>query len=660
MNSSILTVAVAPRVLTAALWTAGAVASAAVWAGDDAVLAALAVAKNPDSTTLAQARQDLAGSVLAHYPDYIELASQLDTLPPSSIIGFAQRNPGSALTEKLAADYAEAQAALGQYDNVRQVARYITNPDLAEQCALVQAQVAGGDALGLTALKDRVFLNTEKIPDSCGLVESQLLKSTLTTPADRLLRLLVLLRTRQPIAASETAQALGLDLSPEALAAAGRNPDAQMTAPVTRREDQLLFLYALGMLAERSPGEAQTWLQQKSASLPQDIQQYGWRMLALSTMGRAIVSNGFDGRTTGWFDRSNGLAFSDEEAVAYARAAIRDGAWTSLLRALDAMRPEVQQQREWQYWFARASEQVKGAEGRVVAQRFYQSLAADQDYYGLLARDRLGVRTTSAGTRDRSSPADQERLAQDLNFQRAFVLRNVGASASWATREWNWAVRQAAARQDEGVILAAAEQADRMSWHDRAIFATEKLSRLQNAAIRYPMPYRDQVINSSTQVGLDPAWAYGLMRQESRFVISARSSVGAGGLMQIMPDTAKWIARKLGESYSPDRANEMSTNIRYGTFYLQHILGQLDDLPVLATAGYNAGPRRAERWRPDGVTLPADQYTESIPFTETRDYVKQVMTNAVHYGVLITGQPQSIGQRMTPITPKGSGGIEGP
>jgi soluble lytic murein transglycosylase len=150
-------------------------------------------------------------------------------------------------------------------------------------------------------------------------------------------------------------------------------------------------------------------------------------------------------------------------------------------------------------------------------------------------------------------------------------------------------------------------------------------------------------------VGIDPAWVYGLIRQESRFVLAARSHVGAGGLMQIMPDTAKWIARQLGESYTGAALSSMQTNIRYGTFYLSHIHGQLSNQPVLATAGYNAGPNRAKRWQPTDMPLEADQYTESIPLLETRDYVKHVMTNATYYGLLLGRSNQTLAQRMGKI-----------
>ncbi len=163
------------------------------------------------------------------------------------------------------------------------------------------------------------------------------------------------------------------------------------------------------------------------------------------------------------------------------------------------------------------------------------------------------------------------------------------------------------------------------------------------------MPHQVTVVNHSQNAGIDPAWAYGLMRQESRFVTSARSHVGAGGLMQIMPDTAKLVARQMGETYNPAALTDMNTNIRYGTFYLSMIQNQLSGNAVLATAGYNAGPNRARRWQPDTQTIAADQYTESIPLTETRDYVKHVMTNASHYGVLLGQGAQSLQQRMRAI-----------
>jgi len=128
------------------------------------------------------------------------------------------------------------------------------------------------------------------------------------------------------------------------------------------------------------------------------------------------------------------------------------------------------------------------------------------------------------------------------------------------------------------------------------------------------------------------------MRQESRFINVARSSVGASGLMQIMPATARWIAQRLGiKGFDPQHMQDPGKNIRFGAYYLKHVQTSLDGSPVLATAAYNAGPSRAQRWR-DTAPMESAVYIESIPFAETRDYVKKVMSNAMYYAARF-GQP---------------------
>lgn len=631
-----------------------------VWAADEDVLSAQQAAARRDLNGLALAQQRLDGSVLQMYPDYWRLNLDLANLQPRTILEFAQRFPQAALTEKLAADYAEIKAKQGQFEAVRQVASLVQNPDLSERCALTAAQVAGGDTLALTALRDLVWLKTDKLPDTCQTVNQQLQSSQLLTAAQKQQRLWTLLRVGQVSAAIDAAAASGVAFSNEQLAATAANAEAQLSVPVQNSTDQALFVYALARVAERSPELAAQNLSRLADSLPTDLRRYAYRVLAMSSTGRWVVNNGFDSRTVGWFDQSMGYGWSDEEAELYARHAVRHGAWESVLRALDSMTFDTQQKREWQYWFARASEQRDDPKNKQIANYFYQALASETDYYGLLARDRLGVVTNSLPKNDTPSEQDRNRMENNVHFQRAFALRAVNADAALASREWNWAVYQANVLQDEGMILAAAERADRIEWYDRAIYASERTSTVFNPSIRFPLPYREQVLSYSQQVGLDAAWAYGLMRQESRFIINARSHVGAGGLMQIMPDTGRWIARRLGDTYSQAKLNEMNTNIRYGTFYLSHVLQQLSSSPVLATAGYNAGPTRAKRWQPLNAPLSADQYTESIPFLETRDYVKNVMTNAVHYALILNQGQQSIGARMGVIPTQTRAAIEGP
>ncbi len=642
----------ARRVFPVSLWLIAVSCTHVAQAGDEQVLAALQAAQRNDITALDQYTTSMSdsGSVLSNYPEYLKYNASLAAQPVQSIVGYAQRYPQSALTEKLLADYAELQATNGRYELVRQVAPYVVNADLSEQCALAQAQTAAGNELPLVDLREKVWLETGTLPSLCQTINHQLLRSELTTAAERQQRLWTLLRVGNTSAALDVANALQISLDPVVLAAVAKNPDAALLSPVVSSPaEQALYLYALARVAERSTEAAAAHLSQEQRNIPAQAKLYAYRILAMSSTGQRAAIQGFNSNTVRWFDQSAAYPFSDAEAELYARHAVRDGAWDSVLRALDRMSFTTQKKPEWQYWFARAIEFRNNADSRNIASQFYRALATETDYYGLLARDRLGIKTSSLPPMYQPNAQDQQHLAQNVHFQRAFALRNLNASSVWSNREWNWAVRDAISKKDDGMLLAAAQKATQLGWYDRAIYAAERTSTKFNDQWRYPMPYQDLVVSYSQKVGLDPAWTYGLIRQESRFASVARSNVGASGLMQIMPDTARWVANRLGEPYQSSSLTDMNTNVRYGTFYLSHIFQQLDSHPVLASAGYNAGPNRARRWQPAASPIEADQYTESIPFLETRDYVKHLMTNAVHYSLLLKQGEQTLSQRMRPV-----------
>ncbi|MBC7752072.1 MAG: lytic transglycosylase domain-containing protein, partial [Candidatus Saccharibacteria bacterium] len=548
----------------------------------------------------------------------------------------------------------------GEFAAIKPLVSRLSNPDANETCAVALTNAANGDVLALSALRADVWLKTGKISDLCAAVADQLLISPLMTDDDRVQRLKTLLRAGQVGRALAVARRLNLPLDSSKLSSIATSPSLYLAdAQTTNLQDQMYYIYALARLTADNPDAANDQLNRDKDRLPAATLLYGYRILAMN-YATNITKYGFDQRVVTWFDRSLGTAFSDEEADAYARTAIRFGQWNSLLRALDAMSIEKQNERIWRYWFARASEQREDAQAKQVVKTFYTALAADDDYYGLLARDRLGIAFNQLAPTYIPSPADYQRMKNDVNFQRAFALRNINADAEFSNREWNWAVRQAYLKHDDGMILAAAEQANQMNWYDRAIYAAERTVNLHNEKLRYLTPFRDLTERYSLQVGLDPAWVYGLIRQESRFVIKAKSNVGAGGLMQVMPTTARWVAARMGEPFLQSQLSDMETNIRYGTFYLNHIYAQLSNQAVLATAGYNAGPLRAKRWQPTNAPLAADQYAETIPFLETRDYVKQVMTNAVHYGLIFNQGSQSLNKRMGTIPVPTSQDIVGP
>ncbi len=631
-----------------------------VQAADGDFQAAQRAAQSGNLGALDMYRQQMSDSVLAPYPEYWQLNKDIVLQTPEAIRDFADRYPGAAISEKLLGDYIEAKARAGDYAAIRQVASRLTNPDSDESCAVAQATAAGGDALTLSALRDDVWLKTGKISELCSTIADQLLSSPLISDDDRTQRLRTMLRAGLVTRALPVASRLNIPLDSTKLSNIATSPSIYLAdAPLATLQDQMYYFYALGQLATTNPDAVNDQLNRDQSRLPPATLQYGYRILAMA-YATNITKFGFDQRVVSWFDRSLGMPFSDDEAEAYARTAIRFSQWNSLLRALDVMGIEKQNERIWRYWFARATEQRGDGQAKQVAKTFYTALATDDDYYGLLARDKLGLAFSELAPSYQPSSADYRRMQNDINFQRAFALRAINADAQYANREWNWAVRQASLKQDDGMLLAAADQANKISWYDRAIYAAERTATLHNDRLRYLTPFRELTERYSKQIGLDPAWVYGLIRQESRFVISARSNVGAGGLMQVMPSTARWVAARIGEPFKASQLSDMDTNIRYGTFYLNHIFGQLGSQPVLATAGYNAGPLRAKRWQPPSSPLAADQYTDTIPFLETRDYVKKVMTNAVHYGLIFNQGQQSLTSRMGTIAVQSSQDVVGP
>jgi soluble lytic murein transglycosylase len=217
--------------------------------------------------------------------------------------------------------------------------------------------------------------------------------------------------------------------------------------------------------------------------------------------------------------------------------------------------------------------------------------------------------------------------------------------------EWIWTVRDL----NDQRLLAAAELARREGWWERAINTAERTKTLTNMDLRYPTPYENLLRARAREFDVDEAWLYGLVRQESRFNPSARSSVGASGLMQIMPGTARWIAGKLGiKGWRQGSEHDPDTNVNFGTYYLKQMLVQLDGSPVLASAAYNAGARRAQNWRSD-VPLEGAIYIDTIPFTETRDYVRKVMSNAAQYARLFGRQMESLTERIGVVRPRAGG-----
>ncbi len=383
-----------------------------------------------------------------------------------------------------------------------------------------------------------------------------------------------------------------------------------------------------------------------------------WRLLpeAPSYYARAWADLGM---AAGAGELSPGAAaWSDDTLGWMVRSAIRQATagdashWSLVEQAVSAMSPEQRRDPTWAYWQARAL-QARAAQSpgqaaalRQQARELLIQVADPLTFYGQLAAEALQGRPPQHPASP--APVSETELARaeaEPGIDRALRLLALGWRTD-AVREWNFTLaRTKPGGLSDRELLAVAEVACRREIWDRCINTSERTRQLVNLQQRYPTPFREEVLAAAAEVGLDPAYMYGLIRQESRFIVAARSSVGASGLMQVMPATAAWTARKLSIPYSPELLTERSTNLRIGAGYLKLVLDDFQGTQAMAAAAYNAGPSRPRRWR-EGATVDAAAWAENVPFAETRDYVKKVLANATVYGHVLSGQPLSLKRRL--------------
>jgi len=318
------------------------------------------------------------------------------------------------------------------------------------------------------------------------------------------------------------------------------------------------------------------------------------------------------------------------------RLAIATGAWPDLARwtereAIGDMNPL-----RWRYWRARALESTGHAPA---ARGLFQELAAERDYYGFAAADRLGVPYRFGHRPTRLSTTEDARMRSSPGMVRARELWLAGYLRE-ARSEWTYTVNHLPDR----AVPAAAAIAHEWGWHDRVIFALGKVKAYDDLEFRFPIPYASWVSESAARSNMEPAILYSIMRAESAFFDKARSTAGAVGLMQVLPSTGRLVAKDLGMPLAADvKLYDPKTNIALGSQYLRQMLARFNGNLPMAAAAYNAGPAKVERWQAQGDCQDAELWVETIPYTETRRYVR----NALFYTVLYEWR---MGKRVKPIT----------
>ncbi|MDD5175133.1 MAG: transglycosylase SLT domain-containing protein [Sterolibacterium sp.] len=619
--------------------------------GDDRVLAAREAFRNGEHVKLGKqvdALRSITGQEGQHdlqpWVEYWYLAQRLEDGDSGGVKGFLARQNGSYLAERLRGDWLKQLGKGRQWEEFQREYPALAQPDQELACYALQGRLAvQQDPAALDEARP-LWFTTLDLPESCIPLMEQLVAAKRIDTDDVWERLRRLLEAKKLKAAKQTAEYLPASQMPSAkmLDAIADNPQRALDklAPHfdATRLGREMALYAVQSLSRKDPANAVEYWRKIQSDFSEAERAYAWGQIAWQAAKRHLPE------ALSCYALAGQL--SEEQLAWQARAALRTHDWAVVKRTIEQMPARMAAQSDWSYWLARALV----AHGRPdEARALYLKIGGQPNFYSNLADEELGRFIVVP---PRAAPPSKEELiaARDNpGLRRALALfrldlRNEGV------REWNWTLRG----MDDRQLLAAADLARRGELFDRAIYAAERTQTQHDYALRYLAPFRESVEPQAREMAVDPGWVYGLMRQESRFVMNAHSSVGARGLMQLMPKTAQWVARKIKfKDYHPTRVAELATNLTLGTNYLRLVLASLDNHPVLASAAYNAGPGRARRWRAE-VPLEGAIYAETIPFSETRDYVKKVMSNAVYYSALFEDKPQSLKSRLGMVGARGN------
>ena len=619
-----------------------------VWAapGDAAVQRARAAYIARQVANLERAAADVpADHVLSPYVEYwrLMLSGRGDE---ARIADFLARYPDSRVAESLRADWLKslgARAAWPQY-----LAEYprLVKPDTTHQCYAYRAEWAlGNPAHQREAVS--LWFSGRDLPNACDPLFTQLIEAGLLNEEDVWRRIRLALEAGNVGVAQAVSNSLPEAQRPAAslFDQAARDPARLLNSgklDFGQRGDREIGLYALDQVAKNNSGVAEQVLQKNAVKLSADELRTAWARLATWAARR------HEAVALDWYQRAGLVAVTDFQREWWTRAALRAGDWQTVQRVTESMGESTRAQAVWRYWRARAL-QANGQ--RQAANAIFLALSREHHYYGQLAEEELGSVMQAPQINVKTGGENVAAIARNPGIARAQALYDLGLRSD-ATLEWNWTIQ----RFSDTQLLSAAELARQMEWYDRAIDTAERTRELHDFELRFLAPYRELARQAASDNQIDEAWVFGLMRQESRFINVARSNVGAAGLMQIMPATARWIAQRLGiKRFDTNEMQDPARNIQFGSYYLKHVQTSLDGSPVLATAAYNAGPGRAQRWR-SSQPMEAAVYIESIPFAETRDYVKKVMSNAMYYATRF-GQPSALLKDRLGVLPPRRGSV---
>src|SRR6266513_373606 len=609
---------------------------------DAALLAARDAFEANHRTKLATLAPKLKGHLLEPYVEYWQLFFRLPGASAEDVRDFLSRYSGTALAEQLRADWLKVLRRSGRWELFQAEYPALSGDDPEVGCYLLLARWKHEDQSVLGDFKP--FWNAPReLPEGCLAVARAILKAGQLGSREAWGRFRALVGGGLMGAAKRAMEFLprGEAIEAKRLAAVIRAPVRFLRNPqgdLARVTDRELVIAALTLAAEVDPRTAAGLWAGLSDAFPVEDRRYVWLMLAMNGALRHVPE------ALAWFGEAGSL--TDDQLGWRARIAMRTDKWAEVRSSIDRMSPLAKNDPVWIYWYGRAERELGSP---LEAEGYFERIAGEHNFYGRLAAEELGVSLRIPARAPLPTESEIAEVAAIPGLARALALYRLDMRTE-ATREWLWTIRG----MDDRKLLAAAELARRNEAWDRAISTADRTVLAHNFSVRYLAPYREVLAEKARSRDLEEPWVLGVVRQESRFITGAKSSAGATGLMQVMRPTAKWVAQRMRmKNFSSARLHEPDLNAALGTYYLKHVLNQFDGSPVLAAAAYNAGPTRARLWR---GTAPVEGaiFVETIPFGETRVYVKKVMTNTVYYAAILGIEPISLKARLGVVLPRRS------
>jgi soluble lytic murein transglycosylase len=619
---------------------------------DDAILDMSQAFKRGDQKRLTALLPQVRGHALEPWGAYWELKARLDTAQPSEVQAFFTRFAGTYQEDRLRNDWLLLLGKNRDWTTfVTELPNFRMNDDREVRCyAIAAEQVLAG--VDLSANLKREWYAQKEADDGCNYAASRLYGAKKLSDADIWRKARLAMELNRPRAVRLAVEMI----SSEAAAPLDEivsNPARYLSKRVTAggkvgREEVVLALIRLA--ASDADLAASVLENHWSVHLQPEQRSWAWGVIG-KQMAQRLSSNAMES-----FAKAKDSDLTDDLLGWKVRAALRQSQWKVVLGATQAMSESAQQESTWVYWRARALLKLaKKDTDRAEATRLLESIASVRGFYEQLALEELGQRINTPARPATLTLEEKDGARNNTGLSRGLYAIQAGLRSE-GVKEWNYStnLHQRGGMNDRD-LLAAADLACQHEVWDRCINTSDRTKSEIDFEQRFPMPHKNAVLLRTSQIGLDPAYVYGLIRQESRFVVDAHSGVGAAGLMQVMPPTAKWTAKKIGlTDFKPHHITDRDTNIAIGTGYLKLVLDDFAGSMAMAAAAYNAGPSRPRSWRGQsgGPVLEAAIWAENVPFAETRDYVKKVLSNTTNYAALLSGQPQSLKTRLGMVGPR--------